>query len=615
MGRRRTLVMAWLPCLMLAALPDSLPAQQPRSRTPISRPPDPPLAAPDRDYYWVAPDGTRLAISVWLPKPSGPARVPAVVFQTRYGRQSANAAANMRALPTLPVAMVVVDVRGTTASSGDRLLEVNADAVDMRSLFDHLATQSWSDGRLVTAGQSYLADTADTATGQGAPMLRGALVRETEYDVYLHAFQPGGIQNRWALEEYDRWTLAMDTGRFDSGEQHLDCVARAADCPALGATVTPVGGAAGVADLQRAMQDRRRWRAKDFAAVVSRDEPSANGYSFFDWSPARWRTGQRAARVPVQVWGSWMDSATAEAALARFRSTPETPVEVYITANDHAYTRRTDPLLPERIDPVPSVAEQQIAMESFVRGALDGKAPPRMIHYYVLGDASMRMTPVWPPADVLDQTWFLASSRQLSARRPPVGIVEYAVDFTATAGARTRWTANLGFPAEYGERAPLAVRLAAFTSPPLSGDVELAGYVRLQLRIAARTRDPAVHAYLDDVAPDGSVRYLTEGLLRLVHRAIVPPARLPYDQGPDRHSYMVADLQPVPAGRYVDVQIVLQPVAARLRAGHRLRLSIAGADATNFARYSEGLPDAFRIELGESSRISVPLRPWKEERQ
>lgn len=596
--------------LLLHALVVPSLADESRNRTPVSPSPDPPLPVPDRDYYWTAPDGTRLAISVWLPGSSATGRVPAVVYQTRYGRQSANAAANLRALPELPVATVVVDVRGTTASFGDRLLEVNAEAADMAPLFKHLAAQDWCDGRLVTAGQSYLADTADVATGQSAAALRGALVRETEYDVYAHAFEPGGVQNRWALEEYDRWTLPMDTGRYDSDDRHLDCVARPIDCRELGATVTPVAGTEGLAELQHAMTGRRRWRAADFAAVVARDTKSANGYSFFDWSPARWRTAQRTARVPVQVWGSWMDSATAEAALARFRSVPEAPVEVYITANDHAYTRRTDPLLPDQAGPVPTVGAQRAAMAAFVRDALDDLSPPRVIHYYVLGDASMRTTSVWPPAGVVERTWYLASARRLSVQRPPAGAVDYEVDFTATAGSRTRWTANLGFPAAYGDRAALAGRLATFTSEPLSADAELAGYVRVELHLAARTRDPAVHVYLDDVAPDGDVRYVTEGMLRLIHRATTTAGRLPYDQGPDRHSYAAADVRAVPVGQYINAEIVLQPVAARLRSGHRLRLSIAGADASNFARYSDGEPDTFRIGLGGRSRVAVPLRPW-----
>lgn len=606
-------------CVALPALTGDAARLEPtgtsaRSRTPISPAPVPPLRAPDQDYYFETADGAKLAVSVWLPTSPGPARrVPAILYQTRYGRQSANAANNIRSLPEHPFAVVVVEVRGTTVSSGDRLLEINAEAGDMSPLVAHLASQPWSDGRFLTSGQSYLADTADVATGQQIDAVRGALVRQSEFDVFSHALQPGGIQNRWALEEYDRWTLAMDTGRFETPDHVIDCPERAADCAELGTTVTAVWGDEGLVQLRKHMTGRRRWRAADFADVVSRDEPSRNGYSFFDWSPARWLQQMRSRAAPVQYWGSWLDAGTAEAALARYRSTPNAAVEVWITSNDHTSTQLTDPLRPQITEPVPAWKDQQAIMLRFVNNVFNDVAPSRMIHYYILGDGGIRSTPAWPPAGVRDRVLYLGPDHSLAEKRPQPRLFPYPVDFTATSGPRTRWTANLGFPAEYGNRAALAQRLASFDSSPLTTDVELAGYVRVHLKLATQTRDPALHVYLDDIAPDGRVSYLTEGLLRLVHRRQVARSKLPYDQGPDRHSYASADVQFMRPGVPVDIDLAMQPIAARLRIGHRVRLSIAGADATNFARYSGGQPDTFSVYLGvEATRIELPLRPWAE---
>jgi putative CocE/NonD family hydrolase len=127
------------------------------------------------------------------------------------------------------------------------------------------------------------------------------------------------------------------------------------------------------------------------------------------------------------------------------------------------------------------------------------------------------------------------------------------------------------------------------------------------LYIAAATRDPAVFVYLEDVAPEGRVSYLTEGQLRLIHRKPADPATLPYDQGPAPHTYARADSLPVMPGEVMQVRFALFPAAALIRKGHRLRVAIAGADADTFHRYSEGKPESFEIHSGGSRSSGIEL--------
>jgi predicted acyl esterase len=84
-------------------------------------------------------------------------------------------------------------------------------------------------------------------------------------------------------------------------------------------------------------------------------------------------------------------------------------------------------------------------------------------------------------------------------------------------------------------------------------------------------------------AYDGHERrstYLSEGILRASHRAQREPPfenlGLPY-----RRHYR-ADLAPLPAGEPVELVLDLLPTAYRFRAGSRIRLTIACADAGNF---------------------------------
>jgi predicted acyl esterase len=61
------------------------------------------------------------------------------------------------------------------------------------------------------------------------------------------------------------------------------------------------------------------------------------------------------------------------------------------------------------------------------------------------------------------------------------------------------------------------------------------------------------------------------------------------------------------------LRFALNPAAALVREGHRLRLAIAGADANVFRRYPAEGELEFTLSLGrERSRVELPLRPWNE---
>ena len=53
------------------------------------------------------------------------------------------------------------------------------------------------------------------------------------------------------------------------------------------------------------------------------------------------------------------------------------------------------------------------------------------------------------------------------------------------------------------------------------------------------------------------------------------------------------------------------PIAARFRAGHKIRVALSGHDAACFDRY--GPPDeTFTIQLGEHFTLDLPILPFGE---
>ena len=569
----------------------------------------------DRSYYVPMPDGTKIAVNVYFPAGAPPAaRFTGVLMQTRYGRAGLGKWPRAARWLADGYALVSVDTRGSTASFGLRLTEISPDEMrDMDELVRHITAQKWSDGHVIAAGQSYLADTADIATSRPADELLGAVIHETDFDIFLNLMAPGGVVNRGFLSAWGTMTRRMDLGLSlapaDAG-QELDCRVRVQDCAQLYPILQPVDEDRDYSQLRQALNQKHRWLPEDLLNVTFRDDKGHNGFSLFDISPGAALKGIRTQHKPVQYWGSWMDAGTAEAALSRFRSAPEVPMEIWITANDHNNGRNADPYQPDRTDPVPARAQQDELQTDFARRLVTGKHIERQVHYYVLGKGEMQSTPVWPPTGMTNRMYYFSEAHSLTLSSGDAGIDTYDVDFDTNTGSETRWSTQLGVPPHYLDRRVMDRRLLTYDSPILTRDQEIVGAPVIDLRVASRSDDPVFFAYLEDVAPDGGVTYLTEGMLRAIHRKPADPGSLPYDQGPAPHSFRRLDAELVTPTEVMQVRFALFPVAARIRAGHRIRVAIAGADSPTFTRYSNGGAETFTMHRGgmASSRVELPMR-------
>lgn len=585
----------------------------------VQAPVERPVGWSDQSYYLPMRDGVRLAVSYHFPGDKPPrTKATTILIQTRYGRgveaRRGGSPTDIEMFLARGYVVAVVDTRGSTASFGPRDVEMGPDErEDMDEIIAHLAAREWSDGRVIGYGISYMADTAEFALSRPAPALIASVPRQLDFDAYLQGFLPGGVQNNFLLYTWGNHTLTVDSGR-SSKNPALDCRLRVEDCPGLFPEVQPVDEDHDFSLLREAFGGRRHWKPEDYVNAPFRDDKGDNGFSMMDFSPAAELAGLIRENKPVMIWGSWMDGPSAQAAITRFHSTPDAPVEIVITANNHGHDRSADPFFPDRIGPVPTRDAQFATVFDFMDRVRAGKSVTRNIHYYVLGADTFRDTKVWPPVGVADTRLYLAPEGTLQAQRPAKAEhVDYTVDFTAGTGKNTRWSTQFGAPPIYPDRREADAKLLVFDSVAFDADMELAGTPVIELFAAAQSNDPVFYAYLEDVAPDGRVTYITEGQLRAIHRAPADPATLPYDQGPAPHSFRRADALPVVPGEMMRIEFALNPTAALIRKGHRLRIAIAGADADVFRRYPEQGPERFRVSLGAdaASAITVPLRPWR----
>jgi len=580
----------------------------------------------DRSYYLSMQDGVRLALSWYFPSHVPPAKpAPILLMQTRYGRARGWTYADSWLQHGYVAA--IVDVRGSTASFGARDSEVGPDEQrDMEEIIAHIASQPWSNGKVIASGVSYTADTADMATTRHAPALVASIPRETDWD-FWDLFWPGGIQQDDLYLGWGSGVYEIDFGRpripFWAPPSPLDCRLHVEDCAKMFPSFQPVDDDPDYEQMRQAFESREKthkhWKTSDYENAPFRDDKGLNGHSFFDGSAGAHLAALRRERKPVQYWGSWVDTNCADGALNRYRSTPEVPTVVIITSNNHNGEIGADPFFPDRTTPIPSVEEQRRLNLEFADQVLAGQVPRRTIHYYVLGAEVMRETPVWPPKGVKQVRFALDADHRLTLGKSAVGAESYQVDFAASTGKGNRWTASSGPPPMYPnfpkfqDRREQDRKLLTYDSSPVTHDTEVVGWPVVTLRMRSKTTDPAVFAYLEDVAPDGTVTYITEGQLRAIHRKIADPTKLPFDQGPAPHSFYRTDALPVVAGEPFTIKFKLYSVAALIKRGHRLRLAIAGADADSFHRMSAGQPEQFDIYRGggEPSVIEIPLLPWR----
>jgi hypothetical protein len=165
---------------------------------------------------------------------------------------------------------------------------------------------------------------------------------------------------------------------------------------------------------------------------------------------------------------------------------------------------------------------------------------------------------------------------------------------------------GVGVPMRY-DRAGQKSLVLSYRSERLEHDVEVTGRPKVVLFMSSTTQDAAVHVYLEELLPDGQIRYITEGVLRASHRRV---SEAPYPTVDTYHSHLRRDAKPLVPGEVVTLVIDMLPTSYLFKAGNRFQVSIAGADQDNFERVpNDGSIPVFRVHKSAlyPSRIELPI--------
>jgi putative CocE/NonD family hydrolase len=572
--------------------------------------------------YVPVSDGTRLAVDVWLPvrQIAAGTKVGAILKVTRYHRAGVPTGPEPESDTNIEAgnmwndagfALVLADARGTGASFGTRSTELGErEIADYGELVDWIAAQPWSNGRVGAYGYSYGGDAAELVTRLHNPHLAAVAALFSDFDPYRQLIYPGGAYTERAFGQWVSANRVYD-GIAGAGEELAASTGLPPDILASQfQAVKPADEPDGPAVLEQAIQEHQA--NADLGQLlphVQFRDAQQDGLNWDTAAAAYWQQAIEASGVPMLIRVGWLDAGTAAGALTRF-ATFTNPQEVEIGPWSHGGQTLADPLRPAaslETDELSPEGQNNRLLDFFAKYVQRGEIPQkqRILRYSTLGTGEWHTTTSWPPDGLSVRRWYLAPAGKLTSTASSATTTHYAVDATASSGEANRWAGNvLGQHVAYPDRRAADESLLTYTSSPLPADVHILGYPVVTLRLATSDTDGAVYGYLEVIDPGGNVSYITEGQLRLLNRQTAGPPE-PTRLGVPR-TFSCTDSQPVPPGRYLDFVVELFPLSALIRAGHRLRVAVAGHDAACFARYGSA-SETFTLELGKSSHLDLPV--------
>ncbi|MER9191607.1 CocE/NonD family hydrolase [Mesorhizobium australicum] len=547
-------------------------------------------------------DGVRIALDIVRPLGDGAStKRDTILVMTRYWRGVKGGPPHEFADLFVPqgYAVVVGDARGTGASFGVwPYHRGRAETLDFSEVLDWIGAQPWSTGQVVGYGRSYTANTADWMAERNHPALKGIVPRFADYDPYEDVYFPGGVPNASYGQTWGDWVKDLDRNLMilPDGERSPG--------------VRPVGPH-GESDLDAALQDRKQipsvWEG--FQHVTFKDDcpPTWGGVAMIDWSTQEVANRLDRSGTPIQNWAGWFDGGTAQGAIRRFLR-QSNPINVIIGPWGHGGDKSYDPLRDANEVILPTTLAQQTNDVRFADLCFNGQAVRergKMLHYYTLGEATWKSTRSWPPA-ANRRRWHMASGFRLSSSPPDeTGLDSLQVDTNLGDGTSNRWAFEtvVGF----GDRQQFDAARLAYTSEPLTHDLEVTGHPVVHLNITSTREDGIFFVYLEAVKPDDVSLYLTEGQLRALHRKVWTDS--PFRALGPQHSYLRHDAEPLIPGEAALISFTLHPISALLPAGYRLRVCLAGSDQATFANVpADGRPPLLEFHRGrEGCCIDLPI--------
>ena len=530
-------------------------------------------------------DGIALHADLHRPKDEG--RHPALVAISPYPRQVQHMGVPVGFIEAgqsdffVPrgYAHLIANCRGTGGSGGTYGFMAEPEHHDLYDLIEWIAAQPWCDGEVGMIGVSYFAIEQIRAAIMAPPHLKAIFPFSATLDWYREILYHGGIFTGGFARKYLNAIGMASRPREDFYRnrvfQALNAIIRLG--PLHRKIARPKANP--VSMLARALRfpyAPHPW--DELYTEIAVEHPLFD--EFWRSRDMTDQIGQIA--IPLYLGADWENVSVhlLTPFLALDRLKPGTPFRV-------ALAPRGTLQWPWETLHIEALAWFDHWLKHRDTGIMEG--PP--IRYLVEGTEEWRATDTWPPQGVRFIDLPLGADGKLGGN--------------ASDGARD----YLYLPANYerprNSNPPALPDRLAWESAAAREPIELIGGCVLHLVAASTANDTDWIVKLQDVAPDGSARDLTQGWLRASHRALDPTRSKPHfpDHAHDR-------IDPLTPGAATSFEIAILPTAHRFAPGHKLRLVLASEDGGGFAMQGlshTGLGIAARNRVFARSLLMLPL--------
>ena len=538
-------------------------------------------------FYLPMRDGTRIAMSLHRPSVNGvPVTTPLPVIWhhaldiepagTRATTDAPGGPGDRSPLSDLTrqgYVVAIVARRGNGASFGTRRgYEDFTESFDAYEITEWLAAQPWSTGAIGMYGCSNTGEAAMHAVTARPPHLKAVFAGCFAWDRY-DGHTRGGI-----IAQYG-------TGPTRSIEDDMRAV--------------PVQGDEDRVLLRQAVEEHQ---ASTNLLALMQSMPYRDGWSplvmsrfWGEVSIGAYLSQVKASGVALYIQGGWYDDFRTEGLITQANLPGQ--ARIIIGPWRHCLNPGFD-----------LRAEQVRFFDHHLKGRDTGIDRDDPIQYFTIGAPAgqeWRTAKAWPLAGTDYQRLFLDGAALNAAERSAKTTRAITVDYAPTCPPDPVQP-NVG---PFVQPCHPATGSAVFTGQPFAHDSEVTGDPIIDLWISSTAPEQAVFAYLEDVAPDGTITVISEGRQRASLRKVVDA---PWNSmgTPWRRSW-AEDHEPLVAGVPVKVSFDLLAVSYVFKAGHRLQVSVAGSDPRERVRTEVSPAPTLTIHSGGdmASSIVIPFQP------
>jgi uncharacterized protein len=580
--------------------------------------------------YVPVSDGTKLAALIYVPAqgPSSAESFPTIFSYTSGHREHMDTATGARIqrqqrlidlLTSYGYAVVIAEMRGSGASFGSRFDRGPQIGKDGKDLVDWIASRAWCNGNVGMIGASYQGFSQFAVAGEKPAALKAIFPEVAGFDEFTGGlFYPGGIWNM-AMTAVAPASIAKDDQNAVSPPFILPS-APVIDEDGDGdiSDEVPVdrnGNGGFLDDGTPTYKDGSPRKDIYYNATLEhlknvvlgpnllpyapyRDsEIGESGYSYIDLGPNN-KPGRIAeSGIAIYNVGGWFDyhiRCTTQW-FSTLRGTNPSRMLLSPTAHSGGLS------MPGPYWKYFGLSEDSNALDRerlrffdrYLKGINNGidKEPP--VYIYVMNGGGWRFENEWPLARQRTVKYYFGAGNSLAELLKETGSDQYLVDYTTDSQqeGQNRWSLGLAMIPNVLVRTEKDLKCLTYTSGPLKSDLEVTGHPVVHMWVSSTASDGDFFVYLEDIDEKGDAYHVTDKMLRANFSNLIPnedilPSGSGIDVLPDLpwHGFKKSDYVNgnLAGGKKVKLVIDLMPTSWAFKKGHRIRISIAGADWPTF---------------------------------